>query len=90
MKIGWAQGSLTPKQSVNLFGMFNERISTHVEEPCTVTALVLESADAEHLIWLSCDLLNITLDVVQDVRKAIAKQIPELDSNKVLIVQNGV
>ena len=39
IKIGWAQKSITPEQPVNLFGMFNERISTHVEEACTITAL---------------------------------------------------
>ncbi len=32
IKIGWSQESITPEQPVNLFGMFNERISTHVEE----------------------------------------------------------
>jgi len=85
LSIGWTQESITPEQPVNLFGMFNERISTHVEEPCTVTALALESTDSEHVIWLSCDLLNITLDVVQDVRNAVSKQIPEFNSNKVLI-----
>ncbi len=35
LSIGWAQASITPRQPVNLFGMFNERISTHVEDPQT-------------------------------------------------------
>jgi hypothetical protein len=83
--IGWAQGSITPEKPVNLFGMFNERISTHVEEPCTATALALEGADGEHAIWLSCDLLNATLDVLQDVRQSVAKQIPGLEPSKVLL-----
>ena len=83
--IGWAQGSITPEKPVNLFGMFNERISTHVEEPCTATALALEGADGEHAIWLSCDLLNATLDALQDVRQSVAKQIPGLEPSKVMI-----
>ena len=83
--IGWAQGSITPEKPVNLFGMFNERISTHIEEPCTATALALEGADGEHALWLSCDLLNATLDVLQDVRQAVAKQIPGLEPSKVML-----
>ena len=83
--IGWAQGSITPDLPVNLFGMFNERISTHVEEPCTATALAIEGADGEHAIWLSCDLVNATLDVIQDVRQAVVGQIPGLEPSKVLL-----
>ena len=83
--IGWSQGSITPDQPVNLFGMFNERIRTHVEEPCTATALALEGADGEHSIWISCDLVNAPLDVVQDVRRAVAEHIPGLDQSKVLL-----
>jgi len=85
LTLGWAQENITPDQPVNLFGMFNERISTHVEEPCTVTALALQGADGEHAIWLSCDLVNVSLDVVQDVRRAVAERIPGLDADKVLI-----
>jgi len=85
LRIGWAQDSITPDQPVNLFGMFNERISTHVEEPCTATALALEGADGEHAIWLSCDLVNATLDVVRDVRRAVAERVPGLDADKVLV-----
>ena len=85
LAIGWAQGSTTPDQPANLFGMFNERISTHVEEPCTVTALALEGADGEHAVWLSCDLVSAALDVVQDVRQGVAERIPGLDADKVLV-----
>ena len=85
LRIGWAQGSITPDQPVNLFGMFNERISTHVEEPCTATALALEGADGEQAIWVSCDLVNASLDVVQDVRQLVAARIPGLDADKVLV-----
>ncbi|MBT3377512.1 MAG: hypothetical protein HN742_33010 [Lentisphaerae bacterium] len=85
LKIGWAQASITPEQPVNLFGMFNERISTHVEEPCLATALALEGADGEHALWISCDLVNCALDVVQDIRRAVAARIPGFDADKLLI-----
>lgn len=85
LAIGWSQDSITPDQPVNLFGMFNERISTHVKDPCIATALALEGADGEHAIWLSCDLVNATQDVIQDMRRAVAAQIPRVDPSKVLL-----
>jgi hypothetical protein len=45
LKTGWAETTITPDQPVNPFGMFNERISTHVEDPCMATALALEGAE---------------------------------------------
>jgi hypothetical protein len=85
LNIGWAQASITPDQPVNLFGMFNERISTHVEEPCMATALALEGADGEHAVWISCDLVNVQLDVVLDVRCGVAERLPGVSPEKVLI-----
>jgi len=85
LKIGWAQASITPDQPVNLFGMFNERISTHVEEPCLATALALQGADGEHAIWVSCDLVNVALEVVEEVRRQVAERIPGFVPHNVLI-----
>jgi len=84
LRIGWAQTSITPDRPVNLFGMFNERISTHVEDPCTATALALESGGTR-AIWLSCDLVGIALDVVGSVRAAVAAKIPGFDPVNLLI-----
>ena len=85
LRIGWAQTSITPDQPVNLFGMFNERISTHVEEPCMATALALESADGEQAIWLSCDLVGIIIDVVSDLRTAVAERLQGFAPDKLLV-----
>ena len=85
LKIGWAQESITPDQPVNLFGMFNERISTHIEEPCTATALALEGVDGEQAIWISCDLVNAPLEVIRDVRRAVAARIAGFSADKLLI-----
>jgi len=85
LSIGWAQESITPEQPVRLHGMFNERISTHVEEPCTATALALESGAGEQAIWMSCDLLMVLGDVVRDLRQAVAARISGFDGNKLLL-----
>ncbi len=85
LKIGWATGSITPDRPANLFGMFNERISTHVAEPCMATALALEGADGTQAIWFSCDILNIPLDVTNMVRDAVAASIPGFNSKHLII-----
>jgi len=85
LHIGWAQASITPDQPVNLFGMFNERISTHVEEPCMATALALEGSDGEQAIWVSCDLVSVSLDVVEAVRQGVATRLPAFSGEHLLI-----
>ncbi len=85
IRIGWAQGSITPDKPANLFGMFNERISTHVEDACLATALALDNDDGEQAIWMSCDLLNITQEVTDDLRKAVATRIPGFTQAKLLV-----
>lgn len=84
-RIGWAATSITPDRPVNLFGMFNERISTHVEDPCTATALALEGQDGTQAIWVSCDLCNLTLDVLSELRAAVAARIPKFDPVNLLV-----
>ena len=85
LRIGWASKSITPDQPVNLFGMFDERISTHVEEPCTATALALEGSDGCQAIWVSCDLCGITLEVVSALRAAVADRIPGFAPTNLLV-----
>lgn len=85
LQIGWAATSITPDAPVNLFGMFDERISTHVEEPCTATVLAFEGADGAQAIWVSCDLCNITLNVVEALRTAVAARIRGFDPVKLLV-----
>ena len=85
LAIGWAAASITPDRPVNLFGMFDERISTHVEEPCTATALALEGADGCQAIWISCDMCYFTLDVLTELRTAVAARIPGFDPAHLLV-----
>ncbi|NLL84003.1 MAG: hypothetical protein GX230_07160 [Lentisphaerae bacterium] len=65
--------------------MFNERISTHVAEPITATALALEGPDGTHAIWISCDILNIPLDVTDEIRDAVAAKINGFNPKHLLI-----
>lgn len=84
LSIGWDQGSITPEETVHLHGMFDERIRTRVEEPCTATALAIEGG-GEQAIWISCDLLNVASDVVRDLRHAVAQRIGGFDGDRLLV-----
>ena len=58
LKIGWATKDMTPERPVLLDGQFQARISTHVNDPLTVTALAIEGGNGptDQAIMISCDL----------------------------------
>ncbi|MBO3803837.1 MAG: hypothetical protein JTT11_08240, partial [Candidatus Brockarchaeota archaeon] len=61
LSIGWASGDITPPRPVMLKGQWHVRVSTHVEDPLTATALAFETAgdEPEQAVLVSCDLLCI-------------------------------
>ncbi len=79
LKIGWASADITPDQPVLLAGQFYARVSEGVLDPVTATALAVESANGEHAIMVSCDLVS-TPDGFRDrVRALVKKTLPEID-----------
>lgn len=86
---GWATLSITPDMPVQLAGQFAERVSQQVLEPCTATALVLEGSDPEgtrdHAVLVSCDLVHISLEVVEEIRNRVARDLPEIDVRKIVL-----
>lgn len=86
MKIGWAQGNITPQQPVLLRGLFHARISEGVMDPLTATAWALESEN-EQVILVSCDLIFISDELRDAVRSYVAERLP--DFNKMQIILNA-
>ncbi len=84
IKIGWAEKSITPDKKISLVGQFAERISEYVEKPLTVTAMAVDSGD-DQMVLVSCDLVSISWNLVQDVRERLAGNTVGLDPNKVII-----
>lgn len=82
IQFGWAETDITPKQKVALLGEFFERATTEVETPLTVTALAIE-ADGEQTVICSCDLEEITAELVESVRAKIGNI--GLDPSKIII-----
>lgn len=89
INLGWASTDITPDQPAQLHGQFHERVSQYVNDPCTATAMAIESAaDArprEQAILITLDLVNISREILQSVRQRVAELVPDFDARKLLI-----
>lgn len=74
--VGWASKSITPDRPVALAGQFHVRISKHVQDPITATALAIESGD-EQSIMVSCDLVAIRTGIQEKLRKLVKPRLKE-------------
>ena len=86
LKIGWATRDMTPPRPVLLHGQFYVRVSTHVNDPLTVTALAIESTGKDGrtdcAIMLSCDLVHIPTFAQDRVRELVKDRLPGFDLRK--------
>jgi hypothetical protein len=87
--IGTAEADITPDEPVAVSGQFNLRIAKTVETLITANIIALESrkgdANRDVVIMASCDLLYIPSDVLELVRKAVRKRLPNLDTRKIFL-----
>ena len=87
--IGGATTSITPDRPVALAGQMQTRVSKDVESPVTATALALESRQGEKVldqaIFVSCDLVAIEAEVIDQARKRLRDQIADFDATKLTI-----
>ena len=82
--IGWAESDITPEKKVSLVGQFAERIAECAEKPLTATAMAL-SVEGEQAVLVSCDLVSVSLSLVDAVRERLADNDSGLDPRKVVI-----
>ncbi len=89
LSFGWASESVVPHKPVALAGQYHTRISSETHDPLTVTALAIETRDQKGVIdqavWVSCDLVGIRAMTVENVRRLVAKSLPDLDVRKLVI-----
>ncbi|MCK9266706.1 neutral/alkaline non-lysosomal ceramidase N-terminal domain-containing protein [bacterium] len=81
--IGWGEKDITPNEKVNLFGHFAERVTDKVRDPITATALFIGDGK-DYAIMVSCDVCIIAQDVIDMCRKELKKEVPEIDTKKVI------
>ena len=82
--IGWSEVNITPDKKVALEGQFAERISEYVEKPLTATVMALEK-DGEQAIFVSCDLVGVTGELIAAVRAALADNDAGVDPSKIIM-----
>lgn len=86
--IGWASESITPDVPVIIHGQFHARVSEGIMDPVTATAFAIESIDGQlpkREILISCDLVFITDDLRDAVRKYVTKSLPEIKPEEIIL-----
>lgn len=71
LRIGWASRDVTPAEPVLLRGQFHARVSSHVRDPITVTALALE-AGTDQCVMVAADRVSIAEELLQGIRTRLA------------------
>jgi hypothetical protein len=88
ISVGWASGSITPDIPVPLRGQMHIRISTHVRDPLTATALAMESGNdgaTVQAIMISCDQATVSKTTQVKVRELVRGRIPDFDAGKLFL-----
>jgi len=87
--VGWASKDITPSKPVALAGQFHVRISKHVNDPITATALAIESAGKngvnDQAIMVSCDLISMEQHIQSRLREMVKPKLPDFDTSKLTI-----
>ena len=84
IRIGWAQGCLTPREPVLIAGQFHARVSEGVDDDLTVTALALEK-EQQQAVLASCDFVTIPDSLRDRVRETVKRLCPDLDPEAVVL-----
>ncbi|MBO4305536.1 MAG: hypothetical protein J6A21_13210 [Lentisphaeria bacterium] len=84
LSIGWAKRDVSTRLPVLIPGGFSMRISKGVSDPVTVTALALDNGH-DAVIFLSCDLLQLSAGQIALLKREIAKTDPSFPLAKLLV-----
>jgi len=87
--VGTASVDITPNEPVAVSGQFHLRIARKVESPVTAAAVALESRRGDEsldaAIMVACDLVYVPADILDLVRKAVARAEPKLNPRKIFL-----
>ena len=85
LNVGWSLKNITPHgRKVSLAGQYYERLATEVDYDLTVTALAMDNGDTS-TTWVSCDLSKVSSILCEDVRSAVKKKAPKIDTANVFL-----
>jgi hypothetical protein len=86
--IGWDSQDITPEKPVELIGQYYQRISRRVRDPLSVTALAMEqqtAAGTQAAVMVSGDMVFVTRELQDEVRRCIGQRAPGLDPRMVFL-----
>jgi hypothetical protein len=87
--VGAASTDITPSQPVALDGQFGLRVSQKADTPITANVVALESRQGNRsldaAVMVSCDLVVISDLLLDKVRRATQKRLPDLDMKKLFL-----
>ena len=85
LKIGWGQADITPRGGlVSLCGQFHTRIAAEVLDPMHAVAMVIRTDKAQS-IWVSCDLVQATARLSEEVAAELGIQLDGFSPNQLAI-----
>ena len=84
--IGWASEDITPRKPVELCGQYYQRVSTHVRDPLSATALAMESLRSKsQTIMISLDIAMFDRDLQKELRARLVNALPDLDETRLFL-----
>ncbi len=73
LQMGIAQVEITPPLGYPMAGYFHERLADSTKDPLWAKAVVFRNGETQ-AAWVTCDILNITTDLTNLVRKRAAER----------------
>jgi len=84
IKIGWASRDISTTAPVDIPGQFHMRISEGIQDPITITTLVLDNG-VDLVIFLTADLVAMRACLVKAVRAKVAALDPSIPVEKIIM-----
>ncbi len=87
--VGTATADITPPLPAALSGQFSLRVARKVETPLEADVIAVEyrtgGVKRDAAVFVSCDLVLITHEVRDRVRKKVAEELSDLDPSKIIL-----
>jgi len=85
IKVGWAEADITPKNKVELYGQYYQRVSKGIHSRLGGSVLALESNNGEQVVMISVDLTNFPREFLNELRDKLKDKLPGLDVSKIIM-----
>ncbi|MBE2202901.1 MAG: hypothetical protein IAE94_00975 [Chthoniobacterales bacterium] len=88
-RTGWATGDISPTLPVELYGQYYQRVAEQLLDPLSAVAWATESetegGHREQALLIGVDLLLVTRELHEELRRRLAQAIPEFDGSRLLM-----